>query len=97
MKTIIQENTANPPAHLKLTATAEDYVYLTDFADAGLSKFTAFAFLDDKIGMRVIVEETLSPDVLNATINTAVERLIENKAKRFVVLDARGELYGGAA
>lgn len=97
MQTIIAENTATTPAGLKLTATAEDFVWLTDFPAAGLPEFTAFAVLDPSIGMQVIVDEHLSPAVQNATVNTALELLFENKDKRFVLLDTHGELFGGAA
>lgn len=97
MQTIIQENATTTPSRLKLTATAEDFVWLADFPDAGLPEFTAFAFLDTTLGVGVIVDEHLSPAVRNTTINNALERLFENKAKRFILLDTRGELFGGVA
>lgn len=97
MNTIIAENNTTAPTGLKLTATAEDFVWLADFATAGLPEFTAFAFLDTTLGVQVIVDERLDPAVRNATVTTALERLFENRAKRFVLLDARGELFGGAA
>ena len=80
-----------------LTATAEDFVWLTDFAAAGSANITAFAFLDNEIGMRVIVDERLDPAARKTTIDAALDCLLTNCAKRFVVLDARGELIGGAA
>lgn len=97
MSTIIQENTATGTIQPVLTATAEDYVWLANFAELGLSGVSAFAVLDTAIGMHVMVDERLDADARNSIINTAVERLIERKAERFAVLDHRGELYGGAA
>ncbi len=80
-----------------LTATAEDFVWLANFAEIGLAGITAFAVLDSSIGIQVMVDERLDLDVRNATINAALELLIKNKAKRFALLDNHGKPFGGAA
>ncbi len=97
MSTIIQENPTTDSIRPVLTATAEDFVWLANFSEIGLADFTAFAVLDSSIGIQVMVDEQLAPDVRYAAVNTALNRLVENKAKRFVLLDGRGELVGGAA
>ena len=97
MNTIIQENITATTIRPVLTATAEDFVLLANFAEIGLSHISAFAVLDAEMGLKVMIDERLPLDARSDIIDAALEHLIERKAKRFALIDNNGKPFGGAA
>ena len=58
-----QESTA--AGTVRLTPTAEDFVWLANFSEIGLFGVGAFAILDATIGMNVMVDNQLDSDARN--------------------------------
>lgn len=97
MSTIIQENPTAEITRPKLTATAEDGVLDANFSEVGLADVVAVVFAGPGIGLKVIVNDRLSPVAHNDAVNAVLERLFAKPRPRQYALIKTSDLPGGAA